>query len=75
VIGEVTAVGTELLLGQIVNSNVAFVGRKLAEERFDAHFHVTVGDTPLAWSRRSVLPRLNPTPSLLPEASDQPRMT
>ena len=41
---EVIAVGTELLLGQIVNSNVAFIGRKLAEEGFDAHFQVTVGD-------------------------------
>ncbi|HKZ28416.1 MAG TPA: molybdopterin-binding protein, partial [Acidimicrobiia bacterium] len=43
---EVIAVGTELLLGQIVNSNVAFVGRRLAEEGFDAHFQVTVGDNP-----------------------------
>ena len=41
---EVIAVGTELLLGQIVNSNVAFIGRKLAEDGFDAHFQVTVGD-------------------------------
>jgi nicotinamide-nucleotide amidase len=46
VIVEVIAVGTELLLGQIVNSNVAFVGRRLAEEGFDAHFQVTVGDNP-----------------------------
>jgi len=44
VIVEVIAVGTELLLGQIVNSNVAFIGRRLAEEGFDAHFHDTVGD-------------------------------
>ncbi|MDH5615939.1 MAG: competence/damage-inducible protein A, partial [Acidimicrobiia bacterium] len=41
---EVIAVGTELLLGQIVNSNVAVIGRRLAEEGFDAHFQVTVGD-------------------------------
>lgn len=41
---EVIAVGTELLLGQIVNSNVAHIGRRLAEEGFDAHFQVTVGD-------------------------------
>jgi len=44
VIVEVIAVGTELLLGQIVNSNVAVIGRRLAEEGFDAHFQVTVGD-------------------------------
>jgi nicotinamide-nucleotide amidase len=44
VIVEVIAVGTELLLGEIVNSNVAVIGRRLAQEGFDAHFQVTVGD-------------------------------
>ena len=41
---EVIAVGTELLLGEVVNANAATIGRRLAEEGFDAHFHVTVGD-------------------------------
>lgn len=41
---EVIAVGTELLLGEIVNSNVAVIGRRLADEGFDTHYHVTVGD-------------------------------
>ncbi len=41
---EVIAVGTELLIGQIVNTNVAAIGSRLAEEGFDAHHHVTVGD-------------------------------
>lgn len=41
---EVIAVGTELLIGQIVNSNVAYIGRRLAEEGFEAHHQVTVGD-------------------------------
>jgi nicotinamide-nucleotide amidase len=41
---EVIAVGTELLLGQIVNGNGAAIGRRLAEEGFDAHFQVVVGD-------------------------------
>ena len=41
---EVIAVGTELLLGQIVNSNAAYIGAVLAEEGFDAHYQVTVGD-------------------------------
>ncbi len=41
---EVVAVGTELLLGEIVNSNVAVIGRRLADEGFDVHYHVTVGD-------------------------------
>ncbi len=41
---DVIAVGTELLLGQIVNSNAAFIGRALADAGLDAHFQVTVGD-------------------------------
>jgi nicotinamide-nucleotide amidase len=41
---EVIAVGTELLLGQIVNSNAAAIGARLADEGFDAHYQVTVGD-------------------------------
>ena len=41
---EVIAVGTELLIGQIINSNVAFLGSRLADEGHDAHYQVTVGD-------------------------------
>lgn len=41
---EVIAVGTELLIGQIINSNVAFLGSRLADEGYDAHYQVTVGD-------------------------------
>jgi nicotinamide-nucleotide amidase len=41
---EVIAVGTELLIGQIVNSNASYIGARLAEEGHDAHFQVTVGD-------------------------------
>jgi len=41
---EVIAVGTELLIGQIINTNAAFIGARLAEEGFDAHYQVTVGD-------------------------------
>jgi len=44
VIVEVIAVGTELLLGQIVNSNTSFMGAALAERGFDAHYQQTVGD-------------------------------
>ncbi len=43
---EVITVGTELLLGQIVNGNAATIGELLASEGFDAHFQVTVGDNP-----------------------------
>lgn len=41
---EVMAVGTELLLGQIVNSNTSIIGAALAERGLDAHYQQTVGD-------------------------------
>lgn len=41
---EVLAVGTELLLGQIVNGNAATIGSALADQGLDAHFQVVVGD-------------------------------
>ena len=41
---EVIAVGTELLLGQIVNSNAAAIGAALAERGLDANYQQVVGD-------------------------------
>lgn len=41
---EVIAVGTELLLGQIINSNASFIGETLADHGMDAHFQQVVGD-------------------------------
>ncbi|MEX2280221.1 MAG: competence/damage-inducible protein A [Acidimicrobiia bacterium] len=41
---EVVAIGTELLLGQIVNGNAATIGASLALNGFDAHFQQVVGD-------------------------------
>ena len=43
---EVIAIGTELLLGRIVNTNTAFLGRRLAELGLDVYYHTTVGDNP-----------------------------
>jgi nicotinamide-nucleotide amidase len=41
---EVVAVGTELLLGQIVDSNSAWIGEHLALIGVDSHFQTKVGD-------------------------------
>lgn len=41
---EVVAVGTELLLGQITNSNARVIGAGLADHGLDAHFQQVVGD-------------------------------
>src|SRR3990172_6774538 len=41
---EVVAIGTELLLGIIVDSNSAWIGEQLALAGIDSHFQVKVGD-------------------------------
>jgi len=40
------AVGTELLLGQIVDTNSAWIGEQLALAGIDCHRHTAVGDNP-----------------------------
>jgi nicotinamide-nucleotide amidase len=41
---EVVAVGTELLLGQIADTNSAWLGDRLAANGVTSHFHQAVGD-------------------------------
>jgi nicotinamide-nucleotide amidase len=41
---EIVAVGTELLLGQIADTNSAWLGEHLAEAGVASHFHQAVGD-------------------------------
>lgn len=41
---EVVAVGTELLLGQVVDSNSAYIGEQLALSGISTHVHYQVGD-------------------------------
>ena len=43
---EIVGVGTELLLGQIVNTNAAEISRGLAAQGIDVYFHSVVGDNP-----------------------------
>lgn len=43
---EIVAVGTELLLGQIVDTNSAWLGEQLALAGIDHHFTTIVGDNP-----------------------------
>jgi len=43
-ISEVISVGTELLLGQILNTNSQYLAQKLAELGIDLYFQTTVGD-------------------------------
>ena len=41
---DVLAIGTELLLGQIVDTNSAWIGEQLAEAGIDTYDHRKVGD-------------------------------
>ena len=43
---EILCVGTELLLGDIVNTNAAYLSRKLAELGIHVYRHTVVGDNP-----------------------------
>ena len=41
---EIVAVGTELLLGQIGDTNSSWIGERLALAGIDCHRHTAVGD-------------------------------
>lgn len=41
---EIIAVGTELLLGQIVNTNAAFLSKQFSGMGIDVYYHTVVGD-------------------------------
>ncbi len=43
---EIIAVGSELLLGQIANTNAQFLSKQLAELGVNVYFHTVVGDNP-----------------------------
>ncbi len=41
---EVVTIGTELLLGQVVDTNSSWIGEQLALSGIDSHFQTKVGD-------------------------------
>lgn len=43
---EIIAIGTEILLGQILNTNQRYLSQKLAELGIDVYYQITVGDNP-----------------------------
>ena len=43
---EIIAVGSELLLGQIVNTNARFLSKNLADLGINVYYHTVVGDNP-----------------------------
>ena len=43
---EILSVGTELLLGHVVNTDTAYVARALSSIGINVHYTATVGDNP-----------------------------
>ena len=43
---EIISVGTELLMGQILNTNARYISGRLADFGVNLYYHVTVGDNP-----------------------------
>ena len=43
---EIIAIGTEVLMGEVINSNAAWVAQQLGDWGIDVYHHVTVGDNP-----------------------------
>ncbi len=60
---EILCIGTEILHGDIVNSNASFISKSLANIGIDVHYHSVVGDNPkrmreafnLAFSRADIV--------------------
>ncbi len=43
---EILCIGTELLHGDVLNSNASFISKELAKIGIDVHYHTVVGDNP-----------------------------
>ena len=45
-IAEIVAIGTELLMGQIVNTDAQYLSQRLQSLGISVYYHTTVGDNP-----------------------------
>lgn len=43
---EILCIGTEVLIGDIVNTNAAYLGKRLSEAGFNVYYHTVCGDNP-----------------------------
>ena len=60
---ELIAVGTELLLGDIANTNAQMLSQGLSQLGINVYYHTVVGDNPGACARRWRSPRAGRTSS------------
>lgn len=63
---EIIAVGTELLLGNITNTNARDISRALSAVGVNVFWHTVVGDNPERLRPRWTLPAIGRTSSLPP---------
>lgn len=45
-IAEILCIGTEILIGDIVNTNATYISKRLSENGFDVFYHSVCGDNP-----------------------------
>ena len=45
-IAEIVSIGTELLMGQIVNTDAQYLSKRLQSLGISVYYHTTVGDNP-----------------------------
>ncbi len=46
-VAEILCIGTELLIGDIVNTNASYISKRLSEKGFDVLYHSVCGDNPV----------------------------
>ena len=46
-VAEIVSVGTELLMGQVVNTDAQFIASRIAPLGYQVFYHITVGDNPV----------------------------
>lgn len=62
-LAEILNIGTELIIGQVVNTNATYLAKELAKSGIDLHFVTAVGDNPArmlealrtAWNRSDLV--------------------
>ena len=65
---EIISVGTELLLGNILNTNAQYLSRELADLGITVQRESTIGDNQAVWRTSSTKPRPGVTCWSSPEA-------
>ncbi len=46
-IAEILCIGTEILIGDIINTNATYISKKMSEQGFDVLYHSVCGDNPI----------------------------